>query len=67
MSNVEDALKPEFPEDIKTLRREIPKLRRISDPVIERLWADFSDKYYSAGWMIVSELSLVAFKKWLEE
>jgi len=65
MSNLVDAFKVQYPEDVEKIKQSNPILAAFSGVEIERLWERFSDTY-CAGFLIVSEESLANFNKWLD-
>lgn len=55
-----------FPEDIKEIRKYLENFmdtKNISDKEIDKMWNEFSDNFFAAGWMIVDERTLELFKK----
>jgi hypothetical protein len=53
------------PEDVATLRRQIPDLNDLNDAQIQHLYSDWSEEYYSAGWLCVDVNSISEFERWL--
>jgi hypothetical protein len=56
-----------YPEDIKTLRKGIKELDKLTDSQIEMLYREYSEECYCASWLSVSEGSLKDFDFWLNE
>jgi len=52
-----------YPEDIKTIKKLIPKIDHLSDQAVENLWFDFSEDCFAATWMKVSMTTLTLFKE----
>lgn len=40
-----------YPEDVRRLRDAIPELRSVSDADVQRLYAEWSEYFYSASWL----------------
>lgn len=57
---------PDEMEKILTYLNERGKIK-VSAFTIERLYRDFSDECYCAGWMGVNEHVLAEFERWLIE
>lgn len=53
----------EWPEDCAVLMDNVPELAGFSYPMIEAMWGDFSDVYYAAGHMILSEGLIEEFRE----
>jgi hypothetical protein len=66
MSNLTDALKPRYPEDVARLKEEIPLLRRFSHMEVALLYRKFSDTR-AASWLILDDGLIQEFAAWLEE
>ena len=55
-----------FPEDIKKIRKYLENFmntKNISDKEINKMWNEFSENFFAAGWMIVDEKTLELFKE----
>jgi hypothetical protein len=65
MSNLSNALKTKYPEDIGRIKASIPFLVRFTDKEIEYIYESFSDSY-AAQWLTISEESMRDFIEWLE-
>lgn len=50
--------------DIRRLA-EIPALKTMSDVAIEALYSAWSEEFYYAGWMNLTEAILEDFEKWV--
>lgn len=61
--------KNRYSKDIKIIRKYLNTVGELEATYreIEDAWADYSDKYYAAGWIIVDNTSLTNFAKYLEE
>jgi hypothetical protein len=56
-----------YPKDIAKLKAEIPDLTDLSDPVVQSLYNVYSQDFYSAGWMLLTDSMLKEFKNYLLE
>lgn len=54
-----------YPEDIAKLKSAIPEIRILHDSVIEDLYSTFSDSWYCASWLNVTENSIKDFREFL--
>lgn len=66
MSNLVNALTPQYPEKISTIRVMHPILARFSDCEIGRIWEVFSDSR-CASWLIPDGENLTDFAEWITE
>jgi len=57
--------KIEYPEDISKLKAGIPELMDVNDSLIQQMYAQWSEDYYCAGWLIMSEGTVEEFRSWL--
>lgn len=51
--------------DIYQLKQEIPELCDLSYGVIQDLYSNWSEEYYSAGWMMLDEKTVEEFAAYL--
>ncbi len=57
-----------YPEDIAKLQAEIPELADLPRHVVQALYEDWSEYFYSASWMCMDESRFVEeFAEWLRE
>ena len=58
----------EFPEDMKEIMRYLHANGNVyvNEKTIEKLYGDFSEEEYCAGWMCVDEKRLDEFANWLD-
>ncbi len=54
-----------FPEDVARLRKEIPHLAGMFDAEIQRLYSQWSEEFYAAGWHILARHYIDEFGEWL--
>lgn len=54
-------------EDIQRLKRAIPDLRGLTEAAIEKLYADYSESFFAAGWVGVSDEDILRLRVWLNE
>lgn len=66
MSNLTDALKLRYPEEIPTIRATSSALETFPDIVIDRIWRAFSHER-CASWLIPNGSNLTDFKEWIED
>lgn len=57
----------DFPEDVRELITKIPILAGLSDDVVDKLYSDWSEDFYCASWLCLSESSIKEFEYWLNE
>ena len=59
----------DHPEDIGAILSYLAEKGKIlcSDETVERMYREFSDDMYAAGWMCVDERILEEFSDWLAE
>lgn len=55
------------PEEVARLKWEIPELAHATDQQVEKLYRQFSESYWSAGWIKVGDGSISEFKIFLSE
>jgi hypothetical protein len=72
MTNLEAFLNPppetiEFPEDVALLKSTISTIRPLSDAQVQRLYRDWCELYYCAGWMVMYDCILKEFEGWLNQ
>lgn len=60
--------KPQYPEDIKAIREYLESVGELkcTDKELDDLWSEFSEDYYCAGWMTVTDKLLEQFADFLE-
>ena len=56
----------EYPEDIKKLKEYFPELKALSDSKVQEIYREYSEDYYCAGWLILTEDSRKEFSEYLQ-
>ncbi len=56
-----------FPEDVATLRAGVHELAHYPDFVVEVLYEKWSEDYYCAGWLYLSDERIDEFRNWFVE
>lgn len=59
--------KVNYPEDIYALKEHIKGLREVPDVVVQRLYSQWSEDNYCAGWLIIDQDGIQSFRSWLLE
>lgn len=57
--------KCDYPGDVRQLRMYVTEIRHLADSEVERLYKEFSDDMYAAGWMRVDRYTCNSFQSWL--
>ena len=58
-----------YPEDFETIKSYLEEKGTIycSNKELEKMWEEFSDRYYSESWLKPEPKSLEWFAEWLDE
>jgi hypothetical protein len=57
----------DFAEDVRELIMGIPILAGLEYGMVDRLYSDWSEDFYCASWLCLSDSGIKEFENWLNE